>query len=191
MNDPFGKEHDLVGPDREPFQIDPQGEIFFRDHMAIFMRIAMYRLRNLHDAEDAVMNAVLNMHCKIERIRAADNPSGLAIKMLRDSITDYSRRSLRRADREHLVPETPASSALMDLVELGRYDQLDRAMEALEVLSPLQAQCVQMHDLVGLPYAQVAEIVGITVSAAKTNAHRGRKQLMVLLTDLAKEKGDS
>ncbi|MFF8932373.1 RNA polymerase sigma factor [Streptomyces longwoodensis] len=188
MNDPFGKEHDLVGPDPEPFEIDPQGEIFFRDHMPIFMRIAMYRLRNLHDAEDAVMNAVLNMHRKIERIRAADNPSGLAIKMLQDAITDHCRSSVRRADHEHLVSETPASSAL---TELGRYDQLDRVMEALEVLSPLQAQCVQLHDLVGLPYTQVAEIVGITVSAAKTNAHRGRKQLVVLLTELAKEKGDS
>ncbi|MGV9419940.1 RNA polymerase sigma factor [Streptomyces sp. NPDC003674] len=191
MNDPFGKEHDLVGPDPEPSEIDPQGEIFFREHMPTFMRIAVYQLRNLHDAEDAVMTAVLDMHRKIERILAADNPPGFAIKMLRDSITDYSRRSVRRADHERLVPEAPESSALTDLVELGRYDRLDRAMEALEVLSPLQAQCVQLHVLYELPYAQVAEIAGITVSAAKTNAHRGRKQLMVLLTELDKEKGDS
>ncbi|CAL9675201.1 RNA polymerase sigma factor [Streptomyces sp. enrichment culture] len=188
MTDPSGKEHDLVGPDPEPSGIDPQNELFFRDHMDTFMRIAVYRLRNRHDAEDAVMNAVLIMHRKIERIRAADNPTGLAIKMLQNSITDYSRRSIRLATHEHLVPDTPTSSTLM---ELGRYDQLDRAMEALEVLSPLQAQCVQLHFLCELPYAQVAEIAGITANAAKTNAHRGRKQLMVLLTELAKEKGAS
>ncbi|QNT98374.1 sigma-70 family RNA polymerase sigma factor (plasmid) [Streptomyces griseofuscus] len=188
MTDPFGKEHDLVGPDPEPIGIDPQGELFFQDHMDTFMRIALYRLRNLHDAEDAVMDAVLIMHRKIERIRAADNPTSLAIKILKNCITDYSRRSVRIADHEHLVPEMPTSSTLM---ELGRYDQLDRAMEALEVLSPLQAQCVQLHDLCELPYTEVAEIVDITVNAAKTNAHRGRKQLMVLLTELAKEKGAS
>ncbi|MFB7600807.1 RNA polymerase sigma factor [Streptomyces sp. NPDC056160] len=188
MNDPFGKEHDLVGPDPEPSGIDPQGERFFREHMDLFMRIATYRLRNPHDAEDAVMNAVLNMHQKIERIRAAANPTGLAIKMLQDSITDYSRRSVRRSDCEHLVPQMPMSSYLM---ELGRYDRLDRAMEALETLSPLQAQCVQLHALGELPYAQVAEIVGITESTAKTNAFRGRKQLEQMLTELPEEKGDS
>jgi len=189
MNDPSGKEPDLVGPDPEPFGIDPQGELFFREHMDTFMRIAMYRLRNLHDAEDAVMNAVLIMHRKIERIRVAAKPTALAIKMLQDSITDYSRRNVRRADYEHLVPEMPTSSYLM---ELGRYDQLDRAMEALEILSPVQAQCVQLHIVAGMPYAQVAEIVGITESAAKTNAFRGRKQLSdLMLTELAKEKGDS
>ncbi|MGW4438091.1 RNA polymerase sigma factor [Streptomyces sp. NPDC004596] len=188
MNDPFGKEHDLVGPDPEPSGIHLQGEAFFREHMDTFMRIALYRLRNRHDAEDAVMNAVLTMHRKIERIRAASNPTALAIKMLQNSVTDYARRSVRRADHEHLVPELPTSTTLM---ELGRYDQLDRAMETLEVLSPLQAQCVQLHFLFELPYAQVAEIAGITVNAAKTNAHRGRKQLMELLTELAKEKGDS
>lgn len=188
MTDPFGKEHDVVDPDPEPIGITAQSDRFFREHMDIFMRIAVYRLRNRHDAEDAVMNAVLDMHRKIERIRAASNPTALAIKMLQDSITDYSRRSVRRADREHLVSEVPAGVTLM---ELGRHDQLDRAMEALEVLSPLQAQCVQLHVLCELPYAQVAEIVGTTATAAKTNAHRGRKQLMELLKELAKEKGDS
>ncbi|MEU2228628.1 sigma-70 family RNA polymerase sigma factor [Streptomyces sp. NPDC018347] len=189
MNDPFGKEPDLVGPDPEPSEIDPQGELFFQEHLDTFMSIAMYRLRNVHDAEDAVMNAAVTMCRKIERIRVASNPTGLAIKMLQDSITGYYRRSVRRADYEHLVSDIPTSSHLM---ELGRYDQLDRAMEALEVLSPLQAQCVQLHDLAGLPYAQVTEIAGITENAAKTNAFRGRKQLMeLMLTELAKEKGDS
>lgn len=189
MNDPFGKEYDLVGPDPEPSEIGPQSELFFREHMDTFMRIALYRLRNLHDAEDAVMNAALIMHRRIERIRAASNPIGLAIKMLQDAITDYSRRSVRLADYEHLVADLPTSS---HLIQLGRYDQLDRAMEALEILAPQQAQCVQLHALAGLPYAQVAEIVGITESAAKTYAFRGRKQLMeLMLTELAKEKGDS
>lgn len=189
MNDPFGKERDLVGPDPEPPGLDPRGEDFFREHLDTFMRIATYRLRNLHDAEDAVMNAVLTMHRKIERILAASNPIGLAVKILQDAITDHCRRCVRLADYEHLVPEIPTSSYLM---ELGRYDQLDRAMEELEIVSPLQAQCVQLHDLIGLSYAQVAKIVGITENAAKTNACRGRKHLTELMhAELPKEKGDS
>ncbi|WP_432029861.1 RNA polymerase sigma factor [Streptomyces sp. 1222.5] len=192
MNDPFGKERDLIDPDPEPPGLDPKGEKFFREHLESFRRYAAYRLRNPHDADDAVMNAVLTMHRKIERILVANSPIRLAMKILQDSITDYCRRSVRLADHERLVPEMPASSHLTHLMELGRYDQLDRAMEELEVISPLQAQCVQMRDLVGMSYAQVAEIAGITENAAKTNVCRGRKHLTELMhAEPPKEKGDS
>jgi RNA polymerase sigma-70 factor (ECF subfamily) len=194
-NDPFGKEHDLVGPDAldtQPPGLDPRGEEFFREHLETFRRFAVYRLRNPHDADDAVMEAVLTMHRKIERILAADSPIKLAMKVLQDSITDYCRRSVRIADNERLVPEMPPGSHLHHLTELGRYDRLDRAMEELEVISPLQAQCVQLRDLLELSYAEIAEIVGSTENAAKTNVCRGRKHLTELMhADLPKEKGDS
>ncbi|KPL36274.1 RNA polymerase subunit sigma [Streptomyces anulatus] len=152
------------------------------------MRIAVYRLRNQHDAEDAVMNALLTMHSKIERIFAASNPIALATKMLNDTITDYCRTSVRITRNEQLFAEMPAVSYLM---ELGRYDQLDRAMEELEIVAPLQAMCVQLYHLIGLSYDQIAEIAEISVAAAKTNAYRGRRQLGSMLTELPKERGDS
>ncbi|OKK08171.1 RNA polymerase subunit sigma [Streptomyces sp. CB03234] len=189
MNDPFGKERDLVGPDPGQPGLDPRGEEFFRENLDTFMRIAAYRLRNLHDAEDALMEAMVTMHRRIERILAASNPIALATKILNDAITDYYRSSVRITKYEHLVAEMPAASAL---TELGRYDRLDRAMEQLEVIAPQQARCVQMYYLIGLSYAQTAEILGITQSAAKTAACRGRQQLTeLMLTELPKEKGDS
>jgi RNA polymerase sigma-70 factor (ECF subfamily) len=189
MNDPFGKERDLVGPDPEPPRLDSRGEAFFRDHLETFRRIAAYRLRNHHDAQDAVMDTMVTMHRKIERILAAANPIGLALKMLDDAIIDYYRRSVKITDREHLVPEMPP---IAHLTELRRYEPLDRAMEELEVVAPMQAQCVRLHDLMELPYAQVAAIAGISENAAKTNVSRGRKHLNeLMLTERSEEKGDS
>ncbi|MEV5194726.1 sigma-70 family RNA polymerase sigma factor [Streptomyces clavifer] len=189
MNDPFGREPDLVGPDPETRGIDPRGEKFFRDHMGTFMGIATYHLRNPHDAEDAVMDAVVTMHRRIDRILAAACPIALATKILRDAIKDFYRRSVRRANNEHLVSEMPSITYLM---ELARYDRLDRAMEELEVLAPQQALCVQLYDIVGLSYAQIAENVDITEVAARANVSRGRRQLTDLLRpDLPEEKGDS
>ncbi|MFD6275042.1 sigma-70 family RNA polymerase sigma factor [Streptomyces sp. NPDC060209] len=189
MNDPFGREHDVVGPDPGQQGLDPRGEEFFREYLDMFQRIANYRLRDRYDAEDALMEAMVTMHRRIERILTASNPIALALKMLNDAITDYYRRSMRIARNERLVAELPVVSYLE---ELGRYDQLDRAMEALEVTAPRQAQCVQMYDLMGLSYAQTAKILGISESAAKTAACRGRQQLTELMhTELPKEKGDS
>lgn len=189
MNDPFGREHDIVGPDPGQQGLDPRGEDFFREHLDLFTRIANYRLRNRHDAEDALMEAMVTMHRRIERILAASNPIALALRMLNDAIIDYYRRNMRIVRNERLVAELPAVS---HLEQLAHYDQLDRAMEALEVTAPRQAQCVQMYDLMGLSYAQTAKILGISETAAKTAAFRGRQQLTELMhTELPKEKGDS
>ncbi|MFB7411422.1 RNA polymerase sigma factor [Streptomyces sp. NPDC056202] len=189
MTDPFGKEPDLVDPDPGQPRIDPRGEQFFRDNLETFMGIAVYKLRSPHDADDAVMIAVEAMHKKIERILAHPNPIALAMTILNHTIIDYMRVSARMNARECLVREVPATTYLMDL---GRYDRLDRAMEALEATAPTQAACLVLYDLIGLSYTQIAHTLGVTPGAAKTNVSRGRKQLETLmLTELPKEKGDS
>ncbi|MFJ3882400.1 RNA polymerase sigma factor [Streptomyces sp. NPDC090077] len=188
-NDPFGREYDLLGPDPAPPALDPRGEEFFREHLGTFMGIATYRLRNPHDAEDAVMDAMVIMHRKIERILAHPNPLALALRIVQDSITDFYRRSARLRVNEQPVAELPTTSYLM---ELRHYDHLDRAMEDLEAIAPLQAQCLQLYDLTGLSYAQIASALGISEAAARTNTSRARKRLETLmLTELPKEKGDS
>ncbi|WP_037632861.1 RNA polymerase sigma factor [Streptomyces erythrochromogenes] len=189
MNDPFGRENDVLGPEPARPVLDPRGEDFIREHWDMFMGIATYSLRNPHDAEDAVMDAMVIMHRKIERILVHPKPLALALRILNHAIIDFLRRAARLSGNERPVAELPTTSYLM---ELGRYDRLDRAMEDLAAIAPLQAQCLQLYDLLGLSYAQIAQALGITETAAKTNASRARKRLETLmLTELPKEKGDS
>lgn len=59
--------------------------------------------------------------------------------------------------------------------------RLTRAFEALPVR---QRECVELHKLDGRSFAQIAEQLHITESAARLRAHRGYAQLRELLADV-------
>lgn len=52
---------------------------------------------------------------------------------------------------------------------------------ALERISPDERLAVVLRDVEGLPMIEVAEVIGVGLSAAKMRVHRGRQSLRVLL----------
>lgn len=83
--------------------------------------------------------------------------------------------------------------------ELGEHDpqggdeRPDRPLERAENVSAVRAalaelpegtrEVIELHWFEGLPFAEVAEVVGASLSAVKVRAHRGYKKLRVLLED--------
>lgn len=195
MTDTFGRGSELVNPEPEP-ESQPQRvklptdfDAFFRGHKDTFFRIAVNRLHDPRDADEALSDAALVMYRKWERILAHPNPIALAHRILDNKITDFYRRTARTAGRERCLTERPDSSYLMDL---RSSDRLDRALDELRRLAPTQAQCWEMHKLNGLTYAEIGTHLGITEGAAKTNGSKGHKRMKYLLSELPDlEKGDS
>jgi RNA polymerase sigma-70 factor (ECF subfamily) len=70
-------------------------------------------------------------------------------------------------------PEAAAESAAL----------LDRLSVALDELPPKLRVLVVLKDVYGLSHEEIAEELGISVSAAKVRLHRGRKRLRDLLYD--------
>nr|WP_240798385.1 RNA polymerase subunit sigma [Streptomyces sp. S501] len=118
-------------------------------------------------------------------ILAAACPIALATKILRDAIKDFYRRSVRRANNEHLVSEMPSITYSWNWPDTTA----GRAMEELEV-SRRSRPCACSCTNRGLSYAQIAKNVDITEVAARANVSRGRRQLTDLLRpDLPRRKG--
>jgi RNA polymerase sigma factor (sigma-70 family) len=184
VTDSSGREHELI----EPAELPTDFEAFFAAHKSTFLRTAGSRLRDPHDADEALMEAAVAMYRKWERILAHANPMALANRILSDAITDFYRRRARIADRERSCATPPTSSYLM---ELRSHDQLDRAMDELEKTAPIQASCVRLRYLVGLEYEDVAHRLGITPGAAKSNVHYGIKKLYALMDLPDTGKGNS
>ncbi len=75
----------------------------------------------------------------------------------------------------------PATSVVL-------HESHDRAAVAVRALSPLLREVFILHYIEGLPYASVAEILGITSGAARLRAKRARESLRAnLLPMLAPE----
>ncbi|RDG37820.1 sigma-70 family RNA polymerase sigma factor [Streptomyces corynorhini] len=176
--------------------LDREFADFFTQHKSGFMRIAAVRLRNMHDADEALMDAAIQMHRKWPRIKAHANPMALAFKILNSAVTDFYRRRARRTGREVPVPG-PAYTAYADaptvddILALRGYDGLDRALASLGERAPTQAECVRLRYLADMDFDEIGKYLNITKGAAKTNIHLGLKKLQAFMdvTDLGK--GDS
>ncbi|MFC7794145.1 RNA polymerase sigma factor [Streptomyces cinereoruber] len=188
MNDPFGQGPDLIEPDPERARLDVSFDAFFRQHKDRFFRIALRRLVDPRDADEALSDAALVMYRKWERILAHAKPMAMAMRILDNKITDFYRARARHAGRELRLAERPDASYL---IELRDQDRLDRALEALRKISPQQAYCWEMHKLLGESYEDIARDLDISYGAAKTAASRGHKKLKAFLAELLEtEKGD-
>lgn len=88
--------------------------------------------------------------------------------------TLMDQRNLERADITS-PQHGPATSVVM-------HESHERAAVAVRALSPLLREVFILHYLEGLPYASVAEILGITSGAARLRAKRARESLKANLS---------
>lgn len=87
---------------------------------------------------------------------------------------DHLRARARRALPVETVPERPETAGL------GAAERLD-LYAALATLPTRQRECVAFHHLGGLPYAEVAAVLGGTEAAARRAAADGVRALRAAL----------
>ncbi|MFE6157433.1 RNA polymerase sigma factor [Streptomyces sp. NPDC056486] len=160
-----------------------------RDHMPEFMRIALQQLRNLHDADDAVMEAVLQIHAKWPRVQAHANPSALAKRMVRHAAVDFYRKRTRHDARHTQMSEQAIDADT--LMEMRGYAPLDDAWAVLAERAPRQAECIRQRFYERKTNTEIATDLDITPNSVATSIHLGLKTLHTLMNLTSGDKGDT
>jgi RNA polymerase sigma-70 factor, ECF subfamily len=157
----------------------------FERHRAHLIGVAYRITGTLADAEDAVQEAWL-------RLSKLDADQASQLRDLRAWLTTVVSRigldRLRSAAvrREHYVgpwlPEpivTPVFEQAQPDDPLARVVHDDgvrmAAMVVLDRLSPAQRVAFVLHDAFGVPFGEIAEILGCSPDAARQHASRGRR----------------
>ena len=99
----------------------------------------------------------------------------------RNSILDALGRNRKFAEREVPTEILPESSAVEADGSLG-----DELHQALNSLSPIHREAIQLLKLRGLSLDEAAKELKISVAALKVRAHRGYEQLRKLLIEKKK-----
>ena len=78
--------------------------------------------------------------------------------------------------------------------QTGAYDPVRaedarKVRVAIEKLPSGQREVIELHWFEGLPFGDVAKIVGASVTAVKVRAHRGYERLRVSLVDRRDDQG--
>jgi RNA polymerase sigma factor (sigma-70 family) len=153
---------------------DQAFESLYRRYVKDVYHYALALLRNPADAEDVTQTTFLNAYRAYQRGIEVEKPQNWLIKIAHNvARTRYARASRR-------VKEVP----LDDHVEQLALPEADRpdvtgVLQALGRLPFNQRAALVMRELEGRSYAEIADTIGVSVSAVETLIFRGRKSLRV------------
>lgn len=136
-----------------------------------------YRLTgNEADAQDLVQEVLLRVRRGLSAYRPGSMEGWLS-RITTNAFLDEVRRR-RRRPVEALPPEPGLAGASPDAAgELAATVLPDELQAALRALPEEFRVAVVLSDVVGLPYAEIAEHLGVPVGTVRSRIHRGRRAL--------------
>jgi RNA polymerase sigma factor (sigma-70 family) len=158
---------------------DQAFEILYRRYVKDVYHYALALLRNPADAEDVTQTTFLNAYRVYQRGIEIEKPHNWLIKIAHNvARTRYARASRRVKEvplEDHVeqlaVPETEQPDVVGVLRALGRLPFNQRAALA-------------MRELEGRSYAEIADTLGVSMSAVETLIFRARKSLRLKVSAL-------
>jgi RNA polymerase sigma-70 factor (ECF subfamily) len=156
----------------------------------MLFRVALRRLRNIEDAEDAVQDALLSAYKYFGQFEGRSQVSTWLTRIVTNAalmkLRQYPRRETVSLDQtqesdlstlaDELRDEKPNPEAICAQTEM---DEILRG--AIDRLSPRLRSAIQLCELNGFSTQEAATALGISTAAMKSRAARGRASLNVLL----------
>ncbi len=158
---------------------DQAFEILYRRYVKDVYHYALALLRNPADAEDVTQTTFLNAYRAYQRGIEIEKPQNWLIKICHNvARTRYARASCR-------VKEVPLEDHV-DQLAVPDVDQPDvvGVLRALARLPFNQRAALAMRELEGRSYAEIADTIGVSVSAVETLIFRARKTLRLKASSL-------
>lgn len=160
----------------QPVSIDDFEELYVSERGRVFS--TAYRMvGNRADAEDLTQDVFVKVFKQLHKFRGASSVSTWIYRITMNTCLDFLRKRKRRPTVSlELVGDVPAdSSNLKGLIE----SVVSRMSEGYRTVFVL-------HDIQGLKHSEIAEILGITEGASKSQLHRARARLRMELTPYVK-----
>ena len=167
-----------------PYSQDFEGEV--SRHSPVLFRIALQRLRNVQDAEDAVQDALLSAHKCIGQFQGRSQFSTWLTRIVINTslmkLRSRSRHELvsldqsTESDDANPVPETVDARPNPE-VTCAQTEMEEKLDEALRSISPKLRVAFQMRELAGMSTKETANALGISVNTLKSRMVRARAAL--------------
>jgi len=157
---------------RRPRTEEVDFEEIYRSHRSRVFSTAYRFVRNRQDAEDITQDVFVKVFKKLDAFRGDSAVSTWIYRIAVNTSLDLLRRRKRRqtVPIEECYGLSSGPSNLKNLIE-GMIPSLPEGYRKVFVL----------HDIQGLKHAEIAEILGITEGASKSQLHRARGKMRELL----------
>jgi RNA polymerase sigma factor (sigma-70 family) len=147
-------------------------EILYRRYVTDVYHYALALLRNPADAEDVTQTTFLNAYRAYQRGVEVEKPQNWLIKIAHNVARTRYTQSSRR------VKEVPLEDHLEQLaVPEEERPNIEGVLRALGRLPFNQRAALVMRELEGRSYVEIADTIGVSVSAVETLIFRARRSL--------------
>jgi RNA polymerase sigma-70 factor (ECF subfamily) len=151
-------------------------QLFERWSPAI-MGLMCRSVRSRQDAEDLVQQTFLRLHRARHDFDGSRTLRPWLYTIAMNLRADFHRR--RGRNREFVVEKMPEPTD--EASDIRRLRDAQAVQVAIEQLSEGSRRVIELHWFEGFTFAEVADILGISRSAAKTRAHRAYQTMRAAL----------
>lgn len=148
---------------------DEQAFLLLMKHMELRLyRIASAMVKRQEDVVDVMQETVIKAYESLPQLREAIFFETWIIRILINECNHVLRK------RQRVIPFSEIRPTVN--IAVGTYDDVD-IRQVVDQLEEDKRQLIILHYFQDIPLKQVADILGITESTAKTRLHRTRKLL--------------
>ena len=141
-------------------------------------RLALRITLNSTEAEDIVQETMLKLWSRRDRWDDIDNIEGFAMTICRNlSLDAIEKKERLNISLDETVHDRPDTSRTQD-EELMKQQQLNTVMHIIGQLPEKQRTIMQLRDIEGKSYQEIADIMSINVSDVKVNLFRARQKVV-------------
>ena len=175
---------------------------FERDAMPLLDQLygaALRMTRNPADAEDLVQETYIKAFQGFSSYKPGTNLKAWLYRILTNAYINSYRKAQRRPAEyatdditDSQIAETASHTSIgLRSAEVEALEKLpdEEIRDALMSLKEDYRMVVYYADVEGLPYKEIAEIMGTPIGTVMSRLHRGRKQLRDALHNVAVERG--
>lgn len=188
-------EHDLAIQIRDENLRELQDAV--SRNLSLFYKRAYRYVRDPHDAEDAVQDALLSAYRHLDQFKGTAKMTTWLTTIVTNSALTKLRKRPRYPhisvdekighEQEHCVSDTLADTRPDPENEYIRSELHGHFLQFVTELSPSLRKAIELRDLDGLTTSEAARILGVAEGTVKAQVSRARSKLRQLIRGVKKE----
>ena len=161
----------------------PRFEAVILPHLDRLLAFAVRRCDSVADAEDAVQEACMRAWVGFADLRDDSSARAWVYRILRTVLSDAREKTGRRQQLVYITRLEDVHDELIGGEHDAVFSEVVARLDAEAVRRALReipedfAAAVELHDIDGFKYAEIAEIVGVPIGTVMSRISRGRKLL--------------
>jgi RNA polymerase sigma-70 factor (ECF subfamily) len=174
----------MLANQREPsVDLRARFEAVVLPHLDRLLAFAIRRSDSVADAEDAVQEACIRAWLGFADLRDEANARPWFYRILRTVLSDAREKSGRRQQLVNITRLEETHDELLGGERDALFSEVVARLESEDVHRALAqipedfATAVELHDIDGFKYIEIADIVGVPIGTVMSRIARGRKLL--------------